>query len=450
MIKMNEQEKIIQNFIYVCRSNTNLYFENDELYFKRLFSNIISLKNVDFSIFNKFDDSKNLILDIDFYKFVNILLYNCYKLRYIDKYCSILAKMNFNGDIYEFLKDNDHILYDLSNYFINDLIFDTKNYKPRGSDNDFARYLINQYRNKTGISNYKLNISAINRCCQDVRSGKQLNYKTVNYNVGSNMFVSMDIGKHRNNQEDSSLIIEHPLNNKFKFMMVADGMGGADCGEFASNYITNLLVSWFQGLKKDVFYDKDLMESSFSDILSVCNSNLCYENKRRNLFSGSTFVGALIGKSDTVVANVGDSRAYSYINGNLKRITKDDSYVQSLYDNGTIKYLDDMRFHVASNQIVKYMGYDGRLVPNIFDISNRNYDYLMLFSDGVVDCLSDEQISKILKRVKPEKICRAIVDTALSTDSFVRPGLRNDSNYYEIINGGKDNTTAVLYNGRRK
>lgn len=302
----------------------------------------------------------------------------------------------------------------------------------------------------SSIKNLHFCRSFLNKCRDEVFSGKQLRYKSVNYSLNGEMYSSMNIGLNRSIQEDSTLIVKHPADLNYKFLIVADGMGGAECGEYASNFVTKKMLEWFESLDVNFFEDVNLMSQLFQDALMNVDSMLYHNNRERGIDSGTTFVGAIIGKCHSVVCSVGDSRAYCYSSGVLYRITEDDSSVQVLRNRGIIENDDDMRFHVGSNFVTQCLGGIKRAVPHVYQLSNLSYEYLILFSDGVVDCLSYKQLNDIIKNTKFSKISKKIVKNSLNTNSYIRDELQNDDNYKKCILGGKDNISAVLVKSVRK
>ena len=78
---------------------------------------------------------------------------------------------------------------------------------------------------------------------------------------------------------------------------------------------------------------------------------------------------------------------------------------------------------------------------------NNSYKSLMLFSDGVTDCLSDAQLMAITKSTSPKDLAKAIVDKALTTESKLEDSKLGEwyNDYDLVIPAGKDNTTAAVY-----
>jgi len=261
----------------------------------------------------------------------------------------------------------------------------------------------------------------------------------------SNMQATISIGKVRENQEDAVLLKTHPENQEFKILLVSDGMGGYACGEKASHYAITKMEEWFDKLPSKYF--KDI--NSLKEILSEEIVKISTDITLRYMEGGATLVGAIIGEEETLIVNVGDSRAYIFKEGKLEQITRDDSHVQDLYEEGTIKRAEDMRFHKENNCVTQAIGGLGKPKPRFYTIKNSDYEKILLFSDGVTDCLSDKDILAITRRTPKEKLSEVLVETALNNKSYPREGLERAS-YYSCIEGGKDNTTAAVYDRDEK
>lgn len=263
-----------------------------------------------------------------------------------------------------------------------------------------------------------------------------------------NMSASTSIGKKRKNQEDALLIKQHPQNPDFKILVVADGMGGGDSGEVVSNYTVEQLSEWFENLPVAYYKDPDRVAYALNGKLQEISNDMYQKFYGR---AGSTFVGGIVCEKETVVANIGDSRAYCYSErGNiLTQVSTDDSFVEKLYKIGEIEDRDDMRFHKDSNKILQCIGGADDVKPIMGIVANRSYDKLILLSDGVTDCLSDKDIWTITSRTSRENLAQMLVQSALENTSYARPGLSMET-YYSKIDGGKDNTTAVVLDKKSK
>ena len=253
-----------------------------------------------------------------------------------------------------------------------------------------------------------------------------------------NMYASTSIGKIRQNQEDAVALIKHPNIDDFKMMIVADGMGGEENGEIASSLVVEKVKNWFESLSQRDYSDTELLEDKLAIALAKINKEICREVSG----GGSTFVGAITCKDRTVIANAGDSRAYKLENEKIVQITDDMSPSYTDWKIGIIEEKDDIRFHKRSSSIDVCMGLDEDFSFQIVSVE-RNIP-IMLCSDGLTDCLSDEEIFVITKKTNIKDLADALVKKALENDSIAREGL-NPERYRPIIPAGKDNTTVAIF-----
>jgi len=332
-----------------------------------------------------------------------------------------------------------------------------------------------------GVRNLQINRSLVNYCREEVLSGKQIqiqneirkNYPNRRprreYNLNDEMVAVTDIGQKRYSQQDSIVMLYHPQNPKYKLLVVADGVGGAVDGDKASQEITKQMVEWFESLSPNMMLEvnEERLKYEWNKKLNEIHKTIL--DKHPN--SGSTFVGAIVGEKTTTVASIGDSRCYVLDKrGNLCQLTVDDSlnYLEFYREweeirrrnGGVLKRRDirlkrqqkeDLRFRKGSNVITKCLGggkFSKVVIPAFNSLKNDTYKSLMLFSDGVTDCLSDDQLLAITHNTSSRDLARVIVNSALSNQSTVREELKDNPDYYSTIAGGKDNTSAVVYNNK--
>lgn len=305
------------------------------------------------------------------------------------------------------------------------------------------------------ISNFTVNANTYNLCRDDILKGKQFEYNKMDYKVGKDLYASTDVGNVRQNQEDSVIILQHPENPDFKMLVVADGAGGSARGEVASSYITRDITQWFESLPSQYYDSRNIIElqRELNKRLAKIN-DILYSKYRSSAYS--TFVGALVTDKQTVVTNVGDSRAYIYANGKLNQITKDDNVSYMLWesnynigdDGQKIPDKDAIRYHKNSNQITQAIGAEDEICANSIIISNNSYQTLMLFSDGITDCLSDKQIMAITKYTPKDVLSRSLIENAKACESG-RSDL--DPRYFnQFIKAGKDNATVAILDKREE
>ena len=305
-----------------------------------------------------------------------------------------------------------------------------------------------------------------NECRRAVMNGTQGRVKfSEAKNAG--MMAYSDQGKVRDNNEDSYYIGVHPNNPDFKIMLVADGMGGHEKGEVASNIAAREMIKWFESLPEDYFYGDNhllslLAQTAVKNIHEKINFQ-CHDG-------GTTLCFSIIKNDNIFIGNVGDSRGFVTENGKLVYSTKPDSLPISI---GVPEPFD--KFHSRNNVILNCLGGgedmdEPQLHFNTITMDkNAKYD-VVLCSDGVSDCLDNEEIMDIMR--SGDDVSYRLVEAALNNNlSFhdeldkekKKAGILGRSNYKKllgvlerkygmsldndkVIHGGKDNTTAV-YSG---
>ena len=241
----------------------------------------------------------------------------------------------------------------------------------------------------------------------------------------------------RSNNEDAydTITIEHASGN-LHLLAVADGLGGGAAGEVASKLAVIELV---ETVKRRVAARKTITLESMKELLTAgfakANEEICYQAnlvpERHNM--GTTLVAALLRDDGrTVVANVGDSRAYLIGSGaggmdrgegGIVQVTRDHSYVQGLVDRGVITE-DEAFDHSDKNIVTKVIGQEG-VKPDLYDVK-LGKDMLLLCSDGISDTLKDAEMqAAVFMSVRRDERCRRLVKAALAR-------------------GTRDNVTVVL------
>lgn len=127
-------------------------------------------------------------------------------------------------------------------------------------------------------------------------------------------------------------------------------------------------------------------------------------------------------------------------------MTIDDAIVQEKFEEGNIPNKDAMRFHHEVAGITQAVGMG--LIDNIHTkiLNNDDYQMLLLFSDGVTDCLSEEDIAVICKTTDRKEVAKMLAQKAIEHDSIAPNELFDEVEFYNAyIPGGKDNTTVAIF-----
>lgn len=211
-----------------------------------------------------------------------------------------------------------------------------------------------------------------------------------------------DKGCVRENNEDMVLIgkkllrddrlqgsTEPDEKNPIFIVAVADGMGGANKGEVASEMVLEEFRERIYGVSSGL--DDSALKDVISSLCQVIHQKILQESMSdpAKWGMGTTLIGLLCYEGRLIVINAGDSRLYRFRNGILKQISHDHS-LRELSGNSNI----------PSNVIVNSFGGGNTFYVEIGPAGNRvlNGDIFLLCSDGVSDMLSDEEIETVLER----------------------------------------------------
>lgn len=224
-----------------------------------------------------------------------------------------------------------------------------------------------------------------------------------------------DIGKKRQVDEDAILAIESmsafESKSSQKFLLVlADGMGGHSKGEIASKIIVNTIAEKIcPAMLSQTNYtfeiNKSIQEAN-QRILQYTSDHPETEGM------GSTVVCAVVDGRNVHLANVGDSRIYVISKEEIRRVTKDHSYVQDLVDKGEISE-EEARVHPKKNVITKAVGIYSEIKADTMKLTLDDDESLLLCCDGQLIHVEDKEIHEIVvKADEPQEACQKLVDLA--------------------------------------
>ena len=215
-------------------------------------------------------------------------------------------------------------------------------------------------------------------------------------------------------------------------MVVADGMGGHAAGEVASRLAIGALVGLALDIPDWIFWvDQETApeiqrraRQAIERVGSMLNERGSEDSALRGM--GSTLTGVRSCGRDLLIMHVGDSRAYLSRAGRLERLTRDHTYAQMLVDAGQLSASDatTSRFR---HMLVNVLGGTAEDVEVDVDLLRlENGDRLLLCTDGLTDCVTDDTIAATLAGSLPSQaVCERLLELALE-------------------GGGRDNITAIV------
>jgi PPM family protein phosphatase len=229
-----------------------------------------------------------------------------------------------------------------------------------------------------------------------------------------------DTGQVRSKNEDAALIGD-------AVFAVADGMGGHAAGDVASQVALEAFDSSTSGGVDD---EEDVVEAVRAANQAVLD-RADDEPELAGMGTTLTALALVPGPEDgsrpgeLVIANVGDSRAYLFRDGDLTQLTRDHSLVEDLVQEGRLSP-EEARSHPQRNILTRVLGNDPDVEPDVFRADPVRGDRYLLCSDGLSNEVDEERTASVLRRLAdPDDAARELVRLA------------NE-------NGGRDNITVVV------
>jgi PPM family protein phosphatase len=226
--------------------------------------------------------------------------------------------------------------------------------------------------------------------------------------------VASDTGRRRRRNEDN-YVVAPPL------FAVADGMGGAQAGEVASQLAASALEAG----------DSDAQEATkrIDELIQEANRRIFDRASTDPSASGmgTTMTVALVEGMTVSIGHVGDSRAYLVRGEHMEQLTDDHSLVNELVKSGKLSE-EEAQAHPQRSVITRAVGTDPDVDVDGFTIEAEEGDIFLICSDGLSDMVEDEEILELVHQNRDDldKAVRALVAAANRV-------------------GGEDNITAVAF-----
>ncbi|WP_041832559.1 PP2C family serine/threonine-protein phosphatase [Actinoplanes sp. N902-109] len=206
--------------------------------------------------------------------------------------------------------------------------------------------------------------------------------------------AASDQGLVRSNNEDAVFVGS-------RLLVVADGMGGLPAGELASEILVNAVA---------VVDDMPDTGEPLQDLIAALGTaneriEAAVKDDDARDGMGTTVTSLMLAGDRAAALNVGDSRCYLVRDGELTQITKDDTYVQALVDQGVLTP-DDARRH-PQRALVTQAVQGGPFRPAGRMVPVRPGDRFLLCSDGLSDYVDDEVIAATLRSFPDRQVCAA-------------------------------------------
>lgn len=232
--------------------------------------------------------------------------------------------------------------------------------------------------------------------------------------------IGSSIGKQRTHNEDalfamSTILVSNQVVVPFGLYIVADGMGGHEHGEIASELAVQAMVSRVlpELTPNALGLTPRISERQLQEVMSDGVQNAHNAIQKHASGGGSTLTSLLVLDKTVTIAHIGDSRAYHFDQGNTAHVlTTDHSLVKRLEDLGQISP-DEAAIHPQRNVLYRALGQVEQVNPDIISTSLPTDGYLVVCSDGLWGVISDQDISDIIQSTPdPQQASQMLIDAA--------------------------------------
>jgi serine/threonine protein phosphatase PrpC len=183
-------------------------------------------------------------------------------------------------------------------------------------------------------------------------------------------------------------------------------------------------ITWPWGIDANLSFDANRIKTG----IRLANARVfqAADNREELTGMGTTIVATIVSGDVLTIGSAGDSRCYLVRGGELRQLTRDDSWVSAALGEGILNS-DDIEHHPLRNVITKAVGARDSIDLDALEHKLQDGDVVMLCSDGLHGMLNDQRLASLLLPVPDslEEATARLIDAA------------NEA-------GGKDNVTVVL------
>lgn len=228
-----------------------------------------------------------------------------------------------------------------------------------------------------------------------------------------------DIGLVRKNNEDN-----FGYDNRIGIFVVCDGMGGQAAGELASKIAVDTVLGYFQQDQKRS--GSEVLGRGFAEVSERANAlanavqlanQAIREASANNVESagmGCTLVAVRVEGNLFSIAHVGDSRIYLIRQGTIQQLTTDHSLVMEQVRRGMIT-LEEAETVEMQNVIVRALGSEDSVEPDLADLTLEPNDTLLMCSDGLSRYVKDSAMLEVIGQIENlEDACDGLIEAAKS------------------------------------
>jgi serine/threonine protein phosphatase PrpC len=239
-----------------------------------------------------------------------------------------------------------------------------------------------------------------------------------------------DVGCVRQNNEDN-----FGYDSRYGVYVVCDGMGGQAAGEVASKMAVDTVLTYFRESSKNGSFPTvgtpvegaSERANTLGSAIHLANAAI-YEAATQHAAQsgmGSTIVGVLVDHGFYSIGHAGDSRIYRIRQGAIEQLTRDHSLVMEQVRRGLLT-MEEAQHSEMQNIIIRALGPEEKVQPDLDDQMAQPGDVLLLCSDGLIRHVPDDSILEVVQ---------GTISLQLMADRLIEAARDG---------GGSDNITVLL------
>jgi serine/threonine protein phosphatase PrpC len=191
-------------------------------------------------------------------------------------------------------------------------------------------------------------------------------------------------------------------------VVIADGVGGQDCGEVASQTAVETALRLFRESKENV-----PPRSVLWDVVNAANL-VVYDKGMEHRDNGrmaTTLIVSIFRNTEVTVGHVGDSRAYLVQGGKAQQITADHTYAAMQQKLGLISAQEAARSEMGS-VLMRSIGREPTVQVDLYTVRVHQGDYIVQCTDGVHQYMIEDEIYEIVTHSPPQEACKRLLALA--------------------------------------
>lgn len=211
-------------------------------------------------------------------------------------------------------------------------------------------------------------------------------------------------------------------------VVLADGMGGANAGEVASQLAVEMLINELVVTRAPAARvpEREAIQAAMQRVNRALLDIAQNVPEYRGM--GTTVTMGCFQRNRLTFAHIGDSRLYRLRNGVLERLTRDHTLIQELVELGEFESEDEaLQAGGSQNILTRAFGSEADVLFDLEDAETRNGDLFLFCSDGLTNMLTDEAIREFLEQ--SDTSLMDLIDTLIER---------------ACLNGGADNISVIL------